>query len=180
MDIYDLLAEKLFAVAGIRLHIGKTRVWNRAGEAPDRLEEFGPLVWRPAGLNILGTPVGTSDFHGEATRERLEEETQLWRAIPWVLDLQCAWQLLVQCAGPRCHHFLRIVPPEHSMYALGHDRGMGEVTATLLEGVPGDDQQWHAAEQLVTLPMRMGRLGLRSAVRTAPAAYWASWADIFP
>ena len=28
--IYDTLAERLFRVAGIRLHQGKTRVWNRA------------------------------------------------------------------------------------------------------------------------------------------------------
>ena len=30
---------------------------------------------------------------------------------------------------------------------------------------------------LATLPMRMGGLGLRSATRMAPAAYWASWVD---
>eukprot|EP00973_Karenia_brevis_P072450 10064303-Karenia_brevis.AAC.1 len=28
--------------------------------------------------------------------------------------------------------------------------------------------------------MRLGGLGLRSASRTAPAAYWASWADALP
>ena len=30
------------------------------------------------------------------------------------------------------------------------------------------------------VPMRMGRLGLRSAQRCAHAAYWASWADALP
>ena len=72
----------------------------------------------------------------------LDEETQLWRAIPSVPDLQCAWQLLVQCAGPRCHHFIRNVPPEHSVaYAQGHDRGMREVVGRLLEGLPGNLHQ---------------------------------------
>ena len=33
------------------------------------------------------------------------------------------------------------------------------------------------ARHITTLPMRMGGLGLRSAVRTATGAYWASWAD---
>ena len=33
------------------------------------------------------------------------------------------------------------------------------------------------AQHITTLPMRMGGLGLRSAMRTAPGAYWASWAD---
>ena len=30
--VHDLLGEKLLEGAGIRLHIGKTRVWNQAGE----------------------------------------------------------------------------------------------------------------------------------------------------
>ena len=42
---------------------------------------------------------------------------------------------------------------------------------------PGNDEQAHMAKLLATLPMRLGGLGLRSAARTAPAAYWASWAD---
>ena len=66
------------------------------------------------------------------------------------------------------------------MYAQGHDRGMNEGMTSLLEGLPGDPQQQHEAEQLATLPMRMGGLGLRSASRMAPAAYWVSWADCFP
>ena len=32
-------------------------------------------------------------------------------------------------------------------------------------------------QQLATLPMRMGGLELRSAVRCAPAAFWTSWPD---
>ena len=119
-DIYDLLAEKLFQVAGIRLQTGMTRTWNMAGEVPNRMVELGPSVWSPAGVKIFGSPVGT-DL--DAARERLEEETKFWQATPSVPDLQCAWQLLVQCAGPLCHHFMRNVPPEHSVaYAQGADR----------------------------------------------------------
>ena len=52
-------------------------------------------------------------------------------------DLQCARQLLVQCAGPRCHHFIRNVPPEHSVaHAQGHDRGMREVMGRKRKGCP--------------------------------------------
>ena len=36
------------------------------------------------------------------------------------------------------------------------------------------DEEVHA---LATMPMQMGGLGVRSAVRCAPAAFWASWAD---
>ena len=48
---------------------------------------------------------------------------------------------------------------------------------TLLKGLPGDGQQQAVGHQLASLPMRMGGLGSRSAVRTSPAAFWASWAD---
>ena len=33
------------------------------------------------------------------------------------------------------------------------------------------------ARHIATLPMRLGGLGLRAATRTAPGAFWASWAD---
>ena len=35
-------------------------------------------------------------------------------------------------------------------------------------------------ERQARLPLRLGGLGLRSATRTAFAAYWASWADALP
>ena len=38
-----------------------------------------------------------------------------------------------------------------------------------------EDMQWATA--VAQFPLREGGLGLRSAVRVAPAAYWASWAD---
>ena len=34
--------------------------------------------------------------------------------------------------------------------------------------------------EIATLPVRSGGLELRSAVRIAPAAFWASWADALP
>ena len=52
---YDLLSEKLLAGAGIRLHTGKTRVWNQAGECPPGMGDFPPEVWSPEGMKILGT-----------------------------------------------------------------------------------------------------------------------------
>ena len=46
-----------------------------------------------------------------------------------------------------------------------------------LGGLPGESQAKEDVYRLATLTMRMGGLGLRSATRMAPAAYWASWAD---
>ena len=129
---YDALAEVLTRKAGIQLHTGKTRVWNAAGVRPVNLEDLVPDVWNPRGIKILGTPVGSQEFIQEVCEERLQQERELWEAIPWVPDLQCAWQVLLQCAGPRCHHLLRTLAPESSQdYAVRHD-GMFETMETLL------------------------------------------------
>ena len=145
------------------------------------MAELGPDVWSPQGEKILGTPVGSAEFIEEATQRRLEEERILWDAIPSVPDIQYAWQILLQCAGPRCHHWLRTVPESCSAtYAVGHDVGMMNKMDALLGGLPRDAGQKEMAHTLASLPMRLGGLRLRSAARMAPAAFWASWADALP
>ena len=104
----------------------------------------------------------------------------MWDAIPSIPDLQCSWQVLLQCAGPQCHHLLRTVPPRQcAKYAHGHDSGRRTMEA-LLGRIPGSPMQVKMARNITTPPMRMGGLGLRSALKTAPGAFWASWADALP
>ena len=91
-------------------------------------------------MKILGTSVGSRQFVHEKVMERVDEERTLWEAIPHVPDLPCAWQILLQCAGPRCHHILRTLPPTQSEeYAQEHDAGMQRTMEVLLGGLPGDD-----------------------------------------
>ena len=49
--IYDLLSVKLSTMAGIQLHTGKTRTWNKAGVALRRMAELGPSVLQLAVQN---------------------------------------------------------------------------------------------------------------------------------
>ena len=136
--INDELAEKLFNVAGIRLHNQKSRTWNKVGEIPQDMDQFGPEVSSLAGVKILGTIFGSVELVEAASQKRSDRERELWRAIPRVADLQCAWQLLVQCTGPRCQHFLCTIPHSQSgTCASSHDRRMQEGMATLLKGLPG-------------------------------------------
>ena len=118
-DVFNLLSEKLFNLAGIQFHSEKTRTWNQAGVIPPNMQDVGEDV-EPNGIKVLGTPIGGEDFVRQASDSRLDEESRLWEAVIWVPDVQCGWQILVQCAGPRCHHFLRTVPPSQSrQYAVG-------------------------------------------------------------
>ena len=73
---------------------------------------------------------------------------------------------------------LRTLPPSQSTsYAESHDTRMWTCARKLLQISAANEQDLSVAQQLTTLPMRLGGLGLRAAVRTAPAAYWSSWAD---
>ena len=110
----NLVQDRLHTMAGIQLHQGKTRVWNREGTCPADFEDFGEEVWSPRGVKILGTPIGSHEFVQSLGVERLLEEQRLWEAVSWVRDLQCALQILLQCAGPRCHHHVRTHPASPS------------------------------------------------------------------
>ena len=50
--LYNILGEALSRVAGIHLHEGKTRVWNRGGIAPGQVEELGPAAWNCDGITV--------------------------------------------------------------------------------------------------------------------------------
>ena len=179
--IYDLLADALHRAAGIQLHQGKTRVWNRGGVLPENISDLGPDVWCADGIMVLGTPLGNDAFAATQVQERLDDERLLWDAIPTVPDLQSAWQILLQSAGPRANHVIRTLPPSQSLeYAEAHDAGIWAVLRRLLDLPDECTQELALARSLSSLPMRSGGLGLRSASRGAEAAYWASWADALP
>ena len=143
--------------------------------------DLGADVWCPDGIRILGTPVGTDEYVRAHADRCLEEEQRLREAIPRVADLQYAWQILLQCVGPRCHHFLRTIPPcQTAEYTQRHDEGMWHTLTALLGHPAGLREGSETARGTTTLPFRLGGLGLRSAVRMSRAAYWASWGDALP
>ena len=181
VEVYDLLRAALGELAGIHLHTGKTRVWNKSGQPPENVDRLGVDAWNAEGVKVLGTPIGTEAFVSDHVTDRMGEEQKLLDALSDVPDLQCAWQILLQCAGPRCNHLLRTLPPTQSTeYADAHDEAMWKAVGTLLGALPSSDTELANSRRIATLPMRLGGLGLRSARRTSASAYWASWADALP
>ena len=63
-------------------------------------------------------------------------------------------------------------------YAQAHDHAVRKTLQACLGGVSFGEAD--GARTLATVPASLGGLGLTSAVRTAPAAYWAAWADALP
>ena len=139
-EVHRVLEESLWSESGIRVHQGKTKIWNAAGEKPpgcDELERTAAVVdptavvWRGSeelpscrrGIKILGTPLGHQDF-GTAQLEMLtaEHQTLLCR-IPLVQDVQAAWLLLVHCAAARANYVARVVEPGSAeLFCRRHDQ----------------------------------------------------------
>jgi hypothetical protein len=83
-------------------------------------------------------------------------------------DPQIQYLLLRCCAHPRVSHLLRGVPPDLARPgAVQYDATILEGLQDLLPGAPMSERARH----VVGLPIRMGGLGLTSAVRVSPAAY---------
>ena len=175
--------------AGVAANLGKTRVYRAAGgPPPPGVEELGPDVWcggdsEPAtrGFVALGVPIGHADFIQRKLAARLDDECRLLGELRKLPDLQSAWLLLLYCASPRAQHVLRTVPPrDAAAHASEHDQAVWITVQHTLAELDARRQQWDAARQVASLPAAAGGLGLASAQRLAPAAYWAAWADALP
>ena len=128
-----VLEETVLRIAGIRLHQGKTRVWNPAGVVPDNIAEVGQEAWQPDNITVLGTPIGSAQYIASKMEERIVRERMLWEAIPTVPDLQCAGQILLQSANLRANHSMLTLPPILSAeYCHAHDEGIWSTAKALL------------------------------------------------
>ncbi|CAK0885381.1 unnamed protein product, partial [Prorocentrum cordatum] len=145
-----------------------------AGPSGVRVEHLKPLLEHEESMDLLGFAAAAL---AEA-RSRLQEERRLLDELAHLPDLQCAWLLLLLCASPRANHLLRTLPPEEiAEYARGHDGDMWATLRRLLGDPAMSQDEERRARALAAMPGRHGGLGLQSAARTSPAAYWGAWAD---
>ena len=140
----------------------EARVWKGSGVP---LEEQG--------VRILGTPLGHLHYVQAFLRRVTAEHEVLLSRIPLVEDVQSTWALLLHCAGQRANYMLRAVRPEMVRgFAEGHNAGLWTCLCNILNVVVDGDRQ-----DVAPMPLSLGGLGLRDAVRTSPPAFWASWSD---
>ena len=174
-EVHNILAEKLFARADPVTH-GQDKDVEQSCDLSS--QDGGPWdVWNPEGIKILGTSVG-SDVFEEFSRVCVHEETKLWEALGWVTDVQCAWQILLQCAGLRCHHFLRTVFAQSATHANSHDVGMWTVLRQCLGAPRKRATEGHGkmSRNIANAPRRPRRR--RSTIVNWDGACWAFWADV--
>ena len=181
---FDLVTGEVERIAGIRTNLGKLQLYSKDnGPCPPGFEEF-PSVWtcdapdiKNRGIVVLGSPLGTVEFCRAHAEKRMTVEQQFLDWIPKLPSLQIAWLLLYFCAAQRANHLIRLLPPSLSMeYAEKHDAAILHCLESLLQAGPLPEN----AKRMAVLRAINGGLGLRSARRTADAAFWAAWADALP
>ena len=184
----------LWRHARITVHGRKTKVWNFSGERPEacdelervaRLTDPEAIVWRgpgiPAdqqGIKVLRAPIGHLEFLRRQVEIVSQEHQTFLSRIPHVQKTQCAWLLLAHSASARANCLLRVMHPEAvEEFARKHDAGLWQCLCDVLGIDPGQET---TVKETAVLPMSLGRLGLRSAVKLRVPAFWASWADCLP
>ena len=135
---------------------------------------------------VVGAPVGSDAFCRKAAGGRREEEERVISTYHSLHTLQARWLLLFWCGTSRSTYLLRSLPPYLSAeFSLNRDLSLCGHLADLLS-LPSEKRPSSLAclqsplWQQAFLPLKWGGMGLRSAVRTAPAAYLGSWADALP
>ena len=117
---YTALREALWECSGIRVHMGKTKVWNSGGVRPiacDMLERIAREN-EPRGQvrsvnegSVCWEPLGHPDVVAAHLQKILVEHRTRLGKIPLLSDLQSAWALLLHCASGRANYQLRSVRP---------------------------------------------------------------------
>ena len=189
-EVHAILAQELERHAHIRLHLGKTRIWNRGGTVPTGVAELtaaarrvkpDAVVWRgdaqlpvqSQGVRVLGTPIGRPEYVEDFLVRKSSEHDILFTRIPAVEDLQSGWLLLLMCGATRANFWLRTVRPDLTRsFSEHHDASVWQCMVQLMSVDPLE-----LSQTLASLPFRLGGMGLAHAVRGREAAHWASWAD---
>ena len=124
-------------------------------------------------FEFLGAPIGSAEYCGAFTSERVAQAKVTLDAVAKLTDPQVGLRLLRHCAGfCKMVYSMRVTDPEaHSAALLAFDE-LQRATFTEITGLRPNDAQWGQAQRGFT----HSGLGLRSVARHAPGAYLASCA----
>ena len=169
----DLAVVKEAEDIGLTLNLSKSEIITRDRVTLDTLLVSlpGARVVDPAHATFLGSPLGD----GESVSRAICEKTEALKRVSEKFVALSAHDALIllrnSFAIPKLQYLLRTAPCFQSESLVEFDNAlrsiMSEVTNTAMVS---NDRAWIQA----TLPVKMGGLGVRSAVEVAPSAYLAS------
>jgi len=176
-DAAAILAKTTTTLAHIALTLNKSKcqvVWPHQDEPTLNLSKCGLKVERAA-FKSLGTVLNSNVETFESrqiTNDFLSEQLVFGsRLVAAKLSAQGTFMLAKHCMEPRMNHFARTTPPSISLpVAKAFDNIVGQVIEHALD-LPDLDAN---TRRQISIPVKMGGLGMRSAHDTAPIAYFAS------
>jgi hypothetical protein len=177
-----LLAAATRLGAGLSANASKTVVWSPS-RSPEgcrtELEQYvDPIALNMADVNaasegfiLLGAPIGTAAFEREALLSKVVNLKIALNRIRGIVSTQIKIILLRHAAVPQFSYAIRTAAPSSSLNAARqHDDAILEAFATY-QGFASSKTEW---QQLISLPKRLGGVGLLSATELAPIAYVSS------
>jgi hypothetical protein len=142
---------------GLSLNLAKCRIHTTAG-------------LRESGVQFLGTCVGTDSYRQRFLQAKVENMVVKTHKV-LRLPKQAAFLLLRECVAPTLLHLLRCLDPDQLNEQWGRATAAVQEAARTLAEVPVLDE---AARVLVSLPVRLGGLGLPDYSVIQPHARTAS------
>jgi hypothetical protein len=175
---------------GLTLQIHKIKAFTAAATKPPPPVGFS---WREQGdvaapdsilfadgIRVGGIPIGSPAYVADTLEEMMGDTRLLGEKIIQLAKLdggtQCAFLTLKHCLLPKVNHLARGMPPSDPNLRralVEHDRIVSHTLQGIFPGAPLD--QVPVLHQ-ISLPTRLGGLGLRPQIDIAPLAYVASWA----
>ena len=132
----DAIMQEKLVHSCIRVHVGKTKVQNRAGIKPltcDR-QSSAPAAsgGKPRHQGSWYSP-WTPGFRGETFAEGGKNSKFIWNTILSISDVQSAWLLLLYCASTRANFQLCVVRLSAvEEFARAHDAGLWQCLSSIL------------------------------------------------
>ena len=148
---FGSLQRNLFSHAWIRVHGGKTQVWNRSGirfEGCDALERIAQAA-DPRARVSHGPRHSRDAFIQAHLDKKAAEQSTLLERFPTVTDLQSAWLIILHCASARANYLLRVVElVSVAAYASAHDECVWTCMYTHLNINPTQDEDIRSCANL--------------------------------
>ena len=156
-------------VSGLLVKLDKCEAFSR-----NSLDTLNDDIRKSAvpNMEILGAPIGSSEFCRDFASRKRDKACELLRALPQLQNPQIALSILRRCAGfCRLAHIARATPVQSTVAALASFDDDMRRTLDESAAIESTDLAWQQAQ----LSTRRGGLGLRSVAQHAGAAFIASY-----
>ena len=171
--IHDIQVMRDAAALGLSLNVTKCEIVCNDNLSCDTLLVALPdaQLVKVSQAQLLGSPVGDDECVATAVMDKVEVLRRLGERLH-LLTAHDALILLRNCfALPKLLYILRTAPCFRSVTLESYDDCLREILGTVTNNLlERDSQAWAQA----TLPVKLGGLGIRSAVSVAPSAFLAS------